>query len=229
MTELPDLELGKCQAAAALTPAAQRLHRVVLTSFAETGRAPRRAELEQRARDRGIDPGPALSELTERDLVAVDEYGEIRAAYPFSPLPTRHRVTWDGGPTAHAMCAIDALGMSTMLDAPVTITSTEPDTNHTVTIHVDHDTARWHPDTAVVFAGNTGDACCPSVDRTCGHINFFTTPEAARAWTTRNSGVTGVVLDQNQALASGVAEFGALLRPAAQRSEATGDQTSARN
>jgi hypothetical protein len=213
MTELPDLEPNKAHATAALTPPARQLHQWVLTAFAETGQAPLRADLERTACDRGIDPGPALTELTRRDVLAVDEQGEIRAAYPFSPTPTRHRVTWDGGAGAHAMCAIDALGMSAMLGRPVTITSTEPSTDHTVTVQIDNDTARWHPGTAVVFAGNSGDACCPSVDRTCGHINFFTMPDAARDWAARNPDVTGVVLDQDQALASGIAEFGALMRP----------------
>lgn len=216
MTEPPKLELNKCLAAAALTPPAQRLHRVVLTAFAETGQAPLRADLERITCRHDIDPGRALTELTERDLVALDEQGEIRAAYPFSPVPTRHRVTWERGPTVYAMCAVDALGMSAMLGHPVTITSTEPDTGHIVTVQVDHGTARWQPGTAVVFAGTTDSseaACCPSVDRTCGHINFFTTPDAAHAWSTRHPEVTGVVLDHHQALASGIAEFGALLQP----------------
>lgn len=213
MTEFPDLGLDKGRAAAALGHSARQLHRVVLTSFSETGRAPWRAELEQWGRDHDIDPGAALSELTEGDLVVVDEYGEVRAAYPFSPVPTRHRVTWDGSADVYAMCAIDALGMSVMLDVPVTVTSTEPDTNHTVTIHVDRDTAHWHPGTTVVFAGNTGDACCPAVDRTCGNINFFTTRESTGDWAAKNPGVTGVVLDQEQALACGIAEFGNFLRP----------------
>jgi hypothetical protein len=214
MTEVPNLELNKRRAAAALTTPARRMHQLVLTAFAETGRAPRRADLERNTRERGIDPGPALTELTERDVLAVDEQGEIRAAYPFSPIPTRHRITWVGGAdVVYAMCAIDALGMSAMLGVPVTITSTEPGTGHTVTVQVDHDTACWHPDTAAVFAGTTDDACCPSVDRTCRHINFFTTPDAARAWATRHPDITGVVLDQDQAIASAVAEFGALLHP----------------
>lgn len=214
MTELPDLELNKGRAAAALTPSTQRLHRLVLTVFAETGRAPARTDLQRMARDHAIACGPALTELTTRDVLAVDERDEIRAAYPFSPAPTRHRVTWDGAAGAYAMCAIDALGMSAMLGVPVTISSSEPGAERTVTVTVDHDTARWHPDTAVVFAGHTGGdtACCPSVDRTCGHINVFTTADAARAWAANNPGVTGVVLDQDQALANGIAEFGALLR-----------------
>jgi hypothetical protein len=215
MTEQPDLELNKARAAATLTPAARAVHRWILTTFAETGRAPRRADLERAAQQQGADADTTLAELTGRDVLALDERGEIRAAYPFSPVATRHRITWDGGGGGYAMCAIDALGVSAMLGAPVTITSTEPGTGRTVTVHVDHDTARWEPGTAVVFAGHAGDACCPSVDRTCCHINFFTTDTAARDWARTNPSVTGVVLDQGQALAAGIAEFGAQLREAA--------------
>lgn len=85
------------------------------------------------------------------------------------------------------MCAIDALGMSAMLGVPVTITSIEPDTDLPITVHVDRDTARWNPDTTVVYAGTAGEGCCPAVDRTCGHINFFTTPDAAHAWAGRHA------------------------------------------
>lgn len=214
MTDLSDLGLDKARATAALTPAAREVHRWVLTVFAETGRAPRRAELERAARQQDANAGDTLSVLTGLDVLAFDERGEIRAAYPFSPVPTRHRVTWDGGPIAYAMCAIDALGMSAMLDIPIPIpiTITEPGTERTVTVQVDHDTARWDPSTAVVFAGHTGNTCCPSADRTCGHINFFTTADAARAWAANNPSITGTVLDQHQALTTGIAEFGALLR-----------------
>ncbi|MGH3864386.1 alkylmercury lyase family protein [Actinokineospora sp.] len=211
-----NLNLNKACAAVALSPAARAVHRWVLRVFAETGRAPSRADLERKAREHtatsGVDHGAVVAELVDRDVLAVDERGEIRAAYPFSPAPTRHRVTWESGTTVDAMCAVDALGMSAMLGVPVTITSTEPGNDHTVTVHVDRDTARWEPNTAVVFAGQAGDACCPSVDSTCGHINFFTTPDAAHDWAARNPGITGVVLDQDQALAGGIAEFGALLQ-----------------
>jgi hypothetical protein len=111
------------------------------------------------------------------------------------------------------MCAIDALGMSVMLGHPVIISSTEPGTDQPITVHVHHDAAHWIPDTAVVFAAATSDACCPSVDRTCGHINFFTSPDAARALAADNPTATGVLLDQAQALAGGIAEFGDWLAP----------------
>ncbi|RZQ64551.1 hypothetical protein EWH70_06445 [Amycolatopsis suaedae] len=203
---------NKAGSARALSPAARTVHRWVLTAFAETGRVPSRADLERHTAASGADHRAVVAELVDRDVLAVDERGEIRAAYPFSPVPTRHRVTWDGGTTVYAMCAIDALGISAMLDVPVTVTGTEPGTGHTVTVHVDRDTAHWEPGTAVVFAGQAGDARCPSVDRTCGHVNFFTGPDAARDWAAATHGVTGVVLDQEQALAEGIAGFGGLLR-----------------
>lgn len=213
MTEHPDLDLNKGSAAAALTPPGRRLHHAVLAAFVRTGRAPLRAELQRDVRDRVRDPDAALSELIGLDLLAVDDHGEIRAAYPFSPTPTRHVVTWPGGPTAWAMCAIDALGISAMLDRPVTVTSAEPDSGAAITVEVHRDRARWNPDTAVVLAAATGDACCPSVDRTCGHINFFTSANAAHRWAATHPRVTATLLGHEQAVACAIAEFANLLRP----------------
>lgn len=211
MSEQIELDLNKASAAEALTPAGRRLHQAVLLGFAGTGRAPSRAALTQHARDHGIDPELVLAELAERDVVAFDDTDEIRAAYPFSPTPTPIRVSWDGGPPVYAMCAVDALGVSVMLDHPVTVTAAEPGTGAAVTVEVDREQARWSPESAVVFAGATDDPCCPSVDRSCGYINFFTTREAARAWAARHPEVAGAVLDQRQALAEAVREFGTLL------------------
>ncbi|WP_051399858.1 alkylmercury lyase family protein [Haloechinothrix halophila] len=211
MPEPSDLELNKAAATAALTPAARHLHRAVLTAFVETGRAPTRADLARIADRSGIVAADALTELAERDVIAFDADGEIRAAYPFSPTPTAIRVSWDSDRAVHAMCAVDALGISAMLDRPVTIVAAEPGTNATVTVHVNRDEARWIPESAVVFAGTVNDRCCPSVDSTCGHINFFTSTEAATVWAAEHPEISGVVLNQTDALACGVAEFGSLM------------------
>ncbi len=208
---MPELELNKSGAAAVLTPWARRLHLAILETFATTGVPPSRAGIERTARGQGADPGALIAELADRDVVAFDAIGEIRAAYPFSPVPTAHRVTWDGGPQVYAMCAVDALGISAMLSRPVTVTTTEPGTGEAITVQVDGDRAQWTPDTAVVYAGATGDACCPSADRTCGYINFFTSAEAAHAWADRHPDVAGVVLDQAEALRYGIAEFGTFM------------------
>lgn len=217
MAEHLDLGLDKASATVALSPDARRLQVFVLSRFADTGRPPSRADLVRLAREHGADPQAVLAELAESDVVLFDTAGEVRAAYPFSPTPTAIRVSWDGGPTAYAMCAIDALGMSAMLDRPVVITASEPGTGRTVTVEVDHDQARWTPATAVVYNGAINDPCCPSADRTCGHINFFTSADAAQRWAARHSDITGTILDQAQALDLGIAEFGALMRPKAAR------------
>jgi hypothetical protein len=214
----PELTQGRC--AVVLTPPARHLHLTVLGAFAETGRALLRAELERIARGQGADPGAVLAELAGRDVLAFDGGGEIRAAYPFSPSPTPVQVTWDGSPSVYAMCAIDALGMSAMLDRPVTITAREPGTGSPVTVEVDRNQARWRPRLAVVFSGTLGNAdgdCCASADRSCGYINFFTSARAARQWASRHPEVTGTTLSRAQALSHGIGEFGTLMHPAGSR------------
>jgi hypothetical protein len=183
-----------------------------MAAFAETGRAPARGELERSARTHGADPAAVLAELAARDVIVFGADGEIRAAYPFSPVPTPIQVRWAGGPLTYAMCAIDALGISAMLGRPVTITGAEPGTGRVITVQADRDEAWWDPRRAVVFAGTTGDQGCLSVDRTCGYINFFTSARVARAWVGHHPAITGTVVNQARALREGVAEFGAFLQ-----------------
>jgi hypothetical protein len=111
------------------------------------------------------------------------------------------------------MCAIDALGMSAMLGLPVRITAAEPGTGRVITVDAHGSQARWHPRTAVVFAGSAGDACRPAAERSCEYVNFFASRRAARAWARRHPEVTGRLLTQDGALGIGIAEFGGLLQP----------------
>jgi len=197
-----------------LSAPALQVHRAVLATFVRTGQPPARGELERLARERGADPGAVLTELAESDVLAFTADGRIRAAYPFSAVTTPIQVSWAGGPDAYAMCAIDALGMSAMLGRPVTITAAEPDTGCVITVRADGDQAGWDPQSTVVFAGSAGDADRPSADCACSFINFFATAGNARAWARRNPEVTGRLLTQEDALRSGVAQFGTLLRAA---------------
>jgi hypothetical protein len=207
---VPDLAVR----AARLSGPARGVHQAVLAAFAATGQPPPAAGLDRLIRAAGGDPHRVRAELTEADLLAFTAHGEIRAAYPFSPAPTPIRVRWDGGPDVHAMCAIDALGMSAMLGRPVAITASEPGTGRAITVTVDAGQARWAPRSAVVFAGDAGDPGCPSVDRCCGYISFFTTGRAARGWARRHPEITGTVLRRDGALRTGIETFGALLQPA---------------
>jgi hypothetical protein len=194
--------MNKCCIHDALSEPSRKAHRHILEAFATTGRPPPRTELDT----------AALDELAAADAIALDVAGEIRAAYPFSPAPTPIRVSWTGGPVAYAMCAIDALGMSAMLGRQVTITAAEPGTGRVIVVRVDGDKARSRPRTAVVYAGRLTSAEGPSVDTSCPTISFFTTKRAARAWASSHPELTGEILRRDGALASGIAQFGTLMR-----------------
>ncbi len=213
MTQETGPQLGGCRTEG-LTGPARQVHQAVLTAFARTGRPPARGELERLARSLGASPDAVRAELAEADAIAFNADLEIRAAYPFSPVATPIRVSWAGSPAAYAMCAIDALGVSAMLGLPVTITAAEPGTGRIITVHAVGSQARWHPRTAVVFAGSAGDVCRSAAERSCGYINFFASRRAARAWARRHPEVTGRLLTRQGALAIGIAEFGTVLQAA---------------
>jgi Alkylmercury lyase len=213
-----------------VSPAARAVHRAVLHAFATTGAPPGRAAITRAASN--ADPGGLLVELHEQDVIRLDPAGAIWAAYPFSARPTPHLVDIDGGPTVYAMCAIDALGMSAMLDRPITIHSTEPDTGQPITVTVHHGRATWSPNTtvAVVGATRTNQECRPPDGRTpadidpaatigsaadigCGVMNFFTDHANAARWLSAHPGVTGEVLAGKRALRLGIVLFGHLLDP----------------
>jgi hypothetical protein len=200
---------------------ARSVHRAILRGFASTGRPPDRESLSAVA---GPDLDVLLRELHNRDVVRLDQHGGILAAYPFSARPTPHTVAIGGGATVYAMCAIDALGISAMLGRDTVIRSADPHTGHPVIVTVHDVHAVWEPVTAVVVNGVTGteaeaDCCAPdtavpfvaAIDRCCTVLNFFTDPASARAWLAAHPAVSGVVLDQTEALHTGVDTFGRLL------------------
>src|SRR5574341_1794976 len=71
-------------------------------------------------------------------LVWDGAHGGIVAAYPLSTRSTRHRVTPAGGRTVHALCAMDALGVSRPEERPSAIESSCPHCGRTITLEVRH-------------------------------------------------------------------------------------------
>jgi hypothetical protein len=198
----------------------------VLRSFAEAGEPPAMTELDRAAAPYGTGGRAVLALLHAADFLRLDTAGAIRAAYPFSVVPTRHVVWIDGGPSVFSMCAIDALGIAAMTGQPVTIRSAEPGTGIPVTVALPAGGGRaaWEPRDAVVYNGQqhpcgdcaAPDAAVPSVaaDVCCGFINFFASRDSAAAWAAAHPDVTGQMLSQEDALAAGVQIFGSLLRAA---------------
>jgi len=196
----------------------------VLRSFATTGCPPAAGALAETATWYGTTPEAVLARLHAADFLRLGPGGQIRAAYPFSAVPTRHLVDIDRGPRTHAMCAIDALGIAAMLSTRVTITSTDPGTGEpvTVTVHAGGKSAAWQPPAAVVFSGQRtwcgpgdtppgGRARAPADQVCCGHVNFFTASASAAAWASAHPEITGQILGQADALRVGTRIFGNLL------------------
>lgn len=200
-----------------VSAAARAVHRQILHGFAATGRAPGKASLT--APD-GADLDALLHELHDHDVIQLAARGAIRAAYPFSGIPTAHRVAIDAGPTVYAMCAIDALGISAMLHRDTTITTTDPTSHDPITVTVRSGQAVWRPETAVAFVGSdttvsAAGCCTPSdiaaADRCCGVMNLFITNHNAQAWMTAHPHIAGTMLSKEQALRLGIDIFGPLL------------------
>jgi Alkylmercury lyase len=175
------------------------VHQAVLRSFVHTGAAPGISSLARHAIP--FEVPQVLAELADGDFLCLDHAGQITAAYPFSALPTRHRVRISGAATVFAMCAIDALGISAMTGLPAVIDSADPSTGEPVTVNVEGADSAWDPATAVVYVGRTDGQCAgPSASVCCGYMNFFATWAAASAWAASHPEITGGILSQARAL-----------------------------
>ncbi len=140
---------------ARLTPAAYRFYRAILRTFPARGTPPDPAELGHLAEQFAVPLAATLADCVAQDLLQLDTAtGRIRAAYPFSGVPTMHRVTLVSGPASggdsggrdeltgrpgkqvFAMCAVDALGIPLMLRWEAIIVSQDALTNESMEVHV---------------------------------------------------------------------------------------------
>ena len=130
----------------------------------------------------GDDDADALARLVERDLVGVDDDGDVVVAYPFSARATRHRVDIDDGRRLWAMCAVDAFAIPYLLCRPGAIDAREPDTDRPVRVTIDPGSAtlRWDPTGAIVLAAREGGGRV--AECACPHINLFASRPAAERY-----------------------------------------------
>lgn len=217
-----------------LTRPAYRFYRGILLSFPRRGRAPTSAELAELAARYGIAVHATLAQFAAQDLVQRDPTtGAIRAAYPFSGVPTTHRVhlaATSNWPAAElfAMCAIDALGVPLMLRRPAAITSLDGPTGEPVRVSIvpripaptsaeSQDwSAAWEPAEAVVFARPEGhehehDCGVGAVGACCPITNFFSSADQARQWATAHPDTDGRVFAQDEALRHAAKLFAGIL------------------
>jgi hypothetical protein len=189
------------------------VQQAVLRQFAATGGAPSADDLHAAAAAHGCAAAGILADLAADDFLTLDGHGRIRAAYPFSAVPTAHRVRLADGTEVWSMCAVDALGIPDLLGTDAVITSADPVTGETITVTSTGGHMTWQPSTAVVFIGQrTGTG--PAADIACGALNFFTRRAGARKWAERHPDCTGKAVDQTRAEVLARSAFGSLLQAA---------------
>jgi len=186
------------------------VHQAVLRAFAETGRAPDPAELEEAAAPLGVSAQAVLAALAAADFLTLDEHGQVDAAYPFSARPTGIEVTLPSGVTVASMCAIDALGIAAMLGSDAVIGAADPVSGEPVRVTFTGGAATWQPKSTVVFYGARAGSG-PSATVCCGYLRFFATRETAGAFAARHPEAPGRILGQQEARALGEEIFGPLL------------------
>lgn len=203
MPEPVPIERQGANGAARLEPRERELYAWVLSSFA-TGERPTFAALAEQAERLGLDPAQAARTLAEEDLVHADpRSGEIVVAYPFSGRPTSHLVRIDGGGEVFAMCAVDALGIPFMLEAPAETVSVDPSTGEEVWVRVvPGEGAWWEPEEAVVVWGADGTAG-PSAHACCAFVHFFASRESAERYLQARPTLQADVLPMPEAIETG--------------------------
>lgn len=198
----------------AVDPTTLAIYRHILKTFGETGHPPSGAML------------AAAHHLP--DLATVHHYlaaleaggglyrdpamGDILAAYPFSAVPTAHRVELKAGHQAYAMCAIDALGIPLMLDTDVTIHSLCAHCGKELSLQITSGTITTvAPAEIVVGCASAPANCCAATDQ-CPFINFFCGPPHAQAWQERYAHLTTKRMSLAEAFEHGRRVFSHLLR-----------------
>lgn len=97
----------------------------------------------------------ALAQLDAADFLFVSE-GRVRLAYPLSAAPTGFAVTFVGGRSCHACCALDALGIPAMTGEAVTVRASCHHCGEALSLRVGPEGPADSPE-VMVWVGERGD------------------------------------------------------------------------
>jgi hypothetical protein len=176
-----------------VSPAAHELYRMLIDAFVESGKVP------------GNLDSTLLEELAVEDWLALDEHGHVAVLYPFSLSPSGIDVSVDGA-DRHAMCAIDALGIASMLDAKVEINATCPISGERLVMRASGKAVESSSSEGIVVVRRrTGGAA--HVSR-CAATRFFRSPADAEAWLVSEGDAGDVVLSLDEAYDEARTVFG---------------------
>jgi hypothetical protein len=190
----------------------QAMHQAILRHFIETGQVSTAATLTMSLARSPIEVETMLTELAAKCLYRDPSGGEILAAYPFSARPTPHRLHLLNDQEIYAMCAIDALGVSAMLDQPVTIRSSCAHCGLPVSLEVQGErVVTIQPSSIVIWYQAAEESCIPATAK-CPGINFFCQAAHRVEWSKAHFDSNGHQLTVAVTLERGIKIFGPLLK-----------------
>ncbi len=188
------------------------VRKFILVWIARTGKSPAYSDIMNGLGIPSIDAVKhAIDKLHNADIIS-ENAGTIISAYPFSTVETRHRVVFNDGHEAYALCANDALGAHFMLNKDITILSKCPECGDEQKIMVKGGRiVSREPEGIIVYLSN--EDCCGSVAKSCcPFINFFCSEAHCDQWKWENPRFrNGGSYTLNEALESGKNIFGGLI------------------
>lgn len=197
-----------------LTQQEEAVRKAILSAFATSGTSPNMSDIIP------LLPGlemeeiiPICRRLAEKDLIVWEEAERcVRSAYPFSGVPTSHRVHLKDGPKTYALCAVDALGMSVMLGRAAHVVSRCAQCDTAVEVAVTPEgLAQYIPGKSVVWFPLITDICCPVAVSRCPDINFFCSAKHRDHWWQARGRPEGLSMTMPEAFEAGREIFGRLL------------------
>ena len=186
----------------------------ILTQYPLQGRAPSCREIEEALGLTGTEVQTILRRLHELDILYLEPGClEIRLAYPFSSVPTRHVVKFEDWPEAkpvYAQCAVDALGIPFMFGHDLSVASSCAHCSKPIMLEVrNRMIVTLKSEETVVWAGATRSG--PAATSVCPAINFFCSSDHVAAWLQGRTDTTGSIVSLAEAFHIGKELFEPLL------------------
>ena len=198
---------------ARLTSLEDEIRKYILREFARTGKPPSSEEIARELKLPSVSMvNQAVEKLSRFDIIST-KGGEIISAYPFSAVPTPHRVIFEDGHGVYALCATDALGIHFLVDEDITVLSKCPECEKEIEIVVkDGRIDSYSPEGIIEFLSSVQECGC-TAETLCPFINFFCSEEHLDEWRDKNPQYgNGEVYSPSEALEHGRILFGDLLR-----------------
>jgi hypothetical protein len=198
-------------AGANLSHREDEVRKYILRWIARNGKPPSYTDIMKGLKLSADEVKHAIGRLHDADIVSARN-GRITSAYPFSANETRHKIAFNDGHTAYALCAVDALGINFMLGEDIVIRSGCPkcEIEQSIVVKNGRIVSR-DPEETIVFISGESD-CGRVADTCCPLINFFCSGPHLQQWKWENPRLArGETYTLEEALEYGKQIFGGML------------------